>query len=118
MNKMEMQTMYPRKATKDGYYLINIIHNVWEKEHRFLMEEYIGRKLTPEETVHHDDFNKLNNKITNLTLFPRNKDHAHWHRQVRQFGMTQPRITEIRLLKEKMQKEHENNYLKQMEIFN
>lgn len=30
-------------------------------EHRLIMEEYLGRKLRPDEVVHHKDGNKQNN---------------------------------------------------------
>lgn len=32
------------------------------------MENYVSRKLTSEETVHHRDVNKQNNNIANLEL--------------------------------------------------
>jgi hypothetical protein len=38
-------------------------------EHRLVMERQLGRKLLPNETVHHRDGNKLNNDITNLELW-------------------------------------------------
>jgi len=38
-------------------------------EHRLVMERHLGRKLLPNETVHHRDGNRLNNDITNLELW-------------------------------------------------
>lgn len=38
-------------------------------EHRLVMETQLGRKLLPNETVHHRDGNRLNNDITNLELW-------------------------------------------------
>ena len=38
-------------------------------EHRLVMERHLGRKLLPNETVHHRDGDKLNNDITNLELW-------------------------------------------------
>jgi HNH endonuclease len=38
-------------------------------EHRYVMEQKIGRKLFPEETVHHINGDRFNNDISNLELF-------------------------------------------------
>jgi hypothetical protein len=37
--------------------------------HRQVMEQHLGRKLRPNETVHHKDGNRANNKIENLELW-------------------------------------------------
>ncbi len=50
-----------------GYKMININgHKVYE--HRYVMEQYLGRKLKHGEEIHHIDGNKLNNSIDNLQL--------------------------------------------------
>lgn len=41
--------------------------------HRVLMENFIGRLLTPDEVVHHKDGDKSNNDISNLVLLTRSK---------------------------------------------
>ena len=41
----------------------------YEREHRVVMENHIGRKLFPEETVHHIFGNRGDNKIENLELW-------------------------------------------------
>ena len=47
--------------------MININgHKVYE--HRYVMEQYLGRKLKHGEEIHHIDGNKLNNSIDNLQL--------------------------------------------------
>ena len=46
------------KRTKRGYVLL----------HRIIMEIYLGRLLENDEIVHHVDYNKVNNKLSNLEL--------------------------------------------------
>lgn len=38
------------------------------KKHRHIMEQHLGRKLLPNEDVHHIDGNKANNAIENLQV--------------------------------------------------
>ena len=64
-------------------------------EHRLIMEKKIGRYLTKEENVHHIDFNKSNNDINNLMLFPTNKEHMSFHQKIKQFGLTRPILRQI-----------------------
>jgi hypothetical protein len=69
----------------DGYRLVyNPKHPFTNKkgyvrEHRLVMEKYLGRYLKPEEVVHHKDGNRLNNKINNLLLFKNHKEHRLYH---------------------------------------
>lgn len=44
-------------------------------EHRQVMEDYLGRNLSPEEHIHHIDGNKRNNKIENLYLVKNRREH-------------------------------------------
>lgn len=46
----------------------------WVREHRWLMEQHLGRKLETWEQVHHIDGNHLNNAIENLEVLS-NADH-------------------------------------------
>jgi len=52
-------------------------------EHRYIMENKIGRLLKRKEIVHHKDNNKLNNNIENLHLFKSHKEHAKFHIKLR-----------------------------------
>jgi len=61
---------HPNKDSK-GYVL----------EHRLIMEKFLGRVLSKEETVHHIDNNPLNNNISNLMLFKSKGAHISFHRQ-------------------------------------
>jgi len=47
--------------------------NHYIREHRLVMEQYLGRYLEPNELVHHKDGNKTNNNISNLYLTTRKK---------------------------------------------
>jgi hypothetical protein len=39
-----------------------------QRYHRFVMEQYLDRQLSPNEEVHHIDGNKLNNSVANLQV--------------------------------------------------
>ena len=73
------QEMNERKAYKDGWrvkesyygYVVKRIWNdrykgEWVTQHRYNMEQYLGRKLLKNEIVHHIDMDKTNNDISNL----------------------------------------------------
>lgn len=57
-------------------------------EHRHIMEQYLGRKLSRKEHVHHRDGNKINNSLNNLELV-NPSDHARDHisKRAREMGM-------------------------------
>lgn len=47
-------------------------------EHRYIMEQYLGRKLKLKEIIHHINENTLDNRIENLEIMTQNK-HASMH---------------------------------------
>ena len=47
--------------------------------HRWVAEKNIGRKLKPNEIVHHKDGNKFNNSPENLYVFSSQEDHQKLH---------------------------------------
>ena len=57
-------------------YLIKTIHG-WIEEHRWVMEQHIGRPLLASEIVHHIDHDGTNNKLSNLEITTRSKHAAH-----------------------------------------
>ena len=66
---------FGRHIKKNGYVWISVpaLANGGKKgaimEHRCVMEQHLGRKLRPEETVHHKNGDRGFNKIENLELF-------------------------------------------------
>lgn len=66
---------------ENGYKILYLDGDNSIKEHIKVMEEHIGRKLKPNEVVHHIDFNKINNDISNLKLMTRG-EHSSLHRKI------------------------------------
>jgi hypothetical protein len=56
-----------------GAYNTIKVNGKWVLEHRYLIEQKIGRKLTNNEVVHHIDGNEGNNKIENLQLLTKSQ---------------------------------------------
>lgn len=54
------------------------VYNGKGTEHRQIAEKVLGRKLRPDECVHHIDFNKANNSLDNLVVLT-NSEHARLH---------------------------------------
>lgn len=50
------------------------------REHRLVMEKYLGRYLKSSEVVHHVDGDTKNNNINNLMLFRSNAEHRAYHK--------------------------------------
>ena len=72
-----------RTIIKDYVFIYSPKHHYhkknYVKEHRLVMEKYMGRYLSQKEVVHHRDENKKNNHISNLFLFSDNKIHKKFH---------------------------------------
>ena len=64
-----------------GYVVISV-NGIIMREHRYVMEQHLDRKLSTEETVHHIDFDKTNNDISNLYLFNNDTLHLIYHSYV------------------------------------
>jgi hypothetical protein len=74
-----------REVNHDGYIKVCCPGHLYRDargyvfEHRLVMEKKLGRYLTEKEVVHHKDYDRKNNRIENLVLFPSQKAHIAWH---------------------------------------
>ncbi len=66
-----------RYISKDGYIVLRI-NGKPAQEHRYFMEQKIGRKLNRNEYVHHINNNKKDNRIENLAIMT-DVDHGKHH---------------------------------------
>ena len=53
----------------NGYHVVKIAHGKIIKMHRYVMEQVLGRPLTRDESVHHINGNKTDNRPGNLELW-------------------------------------------------
>lgn len=63
--KVRHKTQY---IDNSGYIMKSFDGKTYRREHRKLIEDYIGRKLLPDEHVHHINKVKTDNRIENLMI--------------------------------------------------
>jgi hypothetical protein len=82
-----MKINHPRRGTAKGCiihpsgYMTERIDGKRLYQHRYVMEQHIGRELKKDEVVHHKDGNRLNNDISNLELMTA-KEHGIHHAKI------------------------------------
>lgn len=70
-----------RMIDERGYILVKTPNHPYKdrhgyvREHRLVMEQHLGRYLSPHEVVHHKDNNPSNNDLKNLEVFGSNGEH-------------------------------------------
>jgi hypothetical protein len=76
-------------VTKRGYIRIQLADGSRVYQHRYVMEQHLGRRLLRTENVHHVDGNRANNNLENLELWvtsqpsgQRPRDLVKWAREI------------------------------------
>ena len=67
-----------------GYIMVHVgdhpfASKYYYKEHRFVMEQHLGRYLSRSEKIHHINGIKTDNRIENLMLFQGDSEHSKLH---------------------------------------
>lgn len=75
--KIDLSKPLKRIKSANGYLKVRVGRS-YVLEHRIIMEQYLKRKLHPNENVHHINGNKEDNRIENLEIMKR-PDHTRFH---------------------------------------
>jgi len=91
----DLSNNYIKEKIVEGGYIKIFINGEWILEHRYLVEQFIKRKLDKQEVIHHINENRVDNRIKNLMVFENSSKHQRFHLKLRQFGTTNPIARQI-----------------------
>jgi len=74
----------------DGYKYVLIAPMTYMAEHRLLMQNHLGRKLTPDDIVHHKNRDKADNRLENLQVMTRSEHMIEHHEEI-----TRPELMKV-----------------------
>lgn len=80
--------MKPRKEEGSTYvcstwgYIMEKRNGKWIRQHRYRMEQHLGRKLESGEVVHHIDGDRTNNDLSNLQVMS-DREHRSLHSSIK-----------------------------------
>ncbi len=77
-NKRKRLPLGSTNHDANGYIRVKVLHGSgrWDKEHVLIMEQHLGRKLLPGESIHHLNGIRTDNRIENLYLCKNKSEHS------------------------------------------